>query len=90
MKRQAGEWGSLHDGSGRSEELPSQMQARHAEDYMDELIDGATPEQLKLAVQSLMKGLADLGFGADEDINGADAVDAISALYADVANRVLR
>lgn len=41
------------------------------------------------ALTALLQGLADLGFGTDRNIDGADAVDAISELFADVATRQL-
>lgn len=88
LERQADEFDVLH--VGRGEELASEMRVRHAKEFIDALINGATPEQLKLAVESLMMGLTELGFGFAEDISGADAVEAISALYDDVASRILR
>lgn len=57
---------------------------------MNDRIDQATTEQLRLAVRSLMLGLAGLGFGTDEPVNGADAVEAIAELFDDVAGRVLQ
>jgi hypothetical protein len=45
--------------------------------------------QEKLALNSLLNGLRDLGFGTDNDINGGDAVAEISNLYRDVTERVL-
>jgi hypothetical protein len=41
------------------------------------------------ALNALLAGLEDLGFGTDNDINGADAVDAIGQLYADVTQRIM-
>lgn len=41
------------------------------------------------ALQALLLGLRDLGFGSDAEIDGADAVQAISDLYADVTGRIL-
>lgn len=56
--------------------------------------DGTTIDLKRLAAQqwafdALLKGLEDLGFGSDEPINGADAVDAIAELYDDVTGRIL-
>ena len=41
------------------------------------------------ALHALLAGLEDLGFGTDDEINGADAVQAISELYVDVTQRIL-
>lgn len=40
------------------------------------------------ALKELLGGLADLGFGSDNEINGADAVDAISSLYTSVIHKL--
>ena len=45
--------------------------------------------QEKLALDSLLNGMRDLGFGTDDDINGGDAVAAMSSLFHDVLTRVL-
>jgi hypothetical protein len=41
------------------------------------------------ALHALLAGLEDLGFGTEDEINGADAVDAIAELYVDVTQRML-
>lgn len=46
-------------------------------------------EPRKLALLALLKGLQELGFGTEDEINGADAVDAIAGLYDDVVERIL-
>lgn len=45
--------------------------------------------QAELALNALLAGLEDLGFGTDKEINGAEAVDAIAELYEDVTQRLL-
>jgi hypothetical protein len=42
-----------------------------------------------LALTSLLAGLKVLGFGTEQSIDGADAVEAIAVLYADVTDRIL-
>ena len=56
---------------------------------INNLIKNASPEQTRLALQSLLHGLVELGFDADDPINGGDAVEAIAALFEDVTKRVL-
>lgn len=46
-------------------------------------------EKVRQALDALLQGLQDLGFGTDEEINGGDAVDAIGELYQDVTERIL-
>lgn len=41
------------------------------------------------ALNALLAGLEDLGFGTDDEIEGTDTVAAISELYVDVTQRIL-
>lgn len=56
---------------------------------LSERLEQATEAQVRLALSNLLLGLAELGFGSDEDISGADAVRDIGELFEDTANRCL-
>lgn len=56
---------------------------------LNHLIESASAAQQKLALQSLLLGLSDLGFGGSKVINDVDAVAAISLVFTDVVTRVL-
>ncbi len=49
----------------------------------------ASETQVRLALSNLLHGLADLGFGTEEPINGADAVESIATLFEDTVGRCL-
>jgi len=56
---------------------------------LSERLEQATEAQVRLALSNLLLGLAELGFGSDEDISGADAVQEIGELFEDTVNRCL-
>lgn len=44
----------------------------------------------ELALNMLLHGLTEIGFGSDEEINGADCVDSVGELYDQVVNETLQ
>ncbi|AVA38024.1 MULTISPECIES: hypothetical protein [Cupriavidus] len=59
-------------------------------EQMNALIEGASEHQVRLALQKVLHVMAKLGFGTDEEISGADAVDAIGEVFAEVTEEVLQ
>ena len=53
------------------------------------LLASASEAQVRLALSNVLLGLADLGFGTDEPINGGDAVQSIAAMFDDTVGRCL-
>lgn len=47
-------------------------------------------ENRELALNMLLHGLTEMGFGSDEPINGADCVDLVADLYDQVVNETLQ
>lgn len=84
------ECGSLFESDRHAWSFLMEEAHEELEESVDAIIERATLEQQKLALQSLLNGLADLGFGTDQEIDGADAVEAMGELFDDVLHRVLK